>query len=115
MTRHGWEGEYVGNEFQAWLKPRGIVHEVTTACSPEFSSAAERLNNTLLDMARTMLLHLGNPKTKLWAGAVNSTCFICSRLLAKSSKRRQRPYETIHGNRPRIGPTCVFGTKSLCT
>ena len=48
-------GEYIGVEFQNWIKARRIVHEITTAYSPESNGSAERLNRTLLDMARTMM------------------------------------------------------------
>lgn len=49
-------GEYIGNDFQERISRRGIVHEVTTEYSPESNGAAERLNQTLLDIARTMIL-----------------------------------------------------------
>lgn len=49
-------GEYVENEFQNCIGQRGMVQEETATYSPESNGAAERLNRTLLDMARTMLL-----------------------------------------------------------
>lgn len=57
--------EYVGHELQAWLKRREIVHVVRKTYYPGSNVAAKRLHLTLLDMTRTMLLHVGNPRTKL--------------------------------------------------
>jgi hypothetical protein len=77
-------GEYVGKEFQGYLKEQGIIHEFTNSYSPEQNGVAERLNRTLNDKARCMLENAKLPK-QFWAEAVrtanhirnNSTCKPC--------------------------------------
>ena len=55
--------EFLSKIFKKWLSHRGIQHKWCSAYSPESNGKAERLNRTLLDMARTMLIgaqHLPN-------------------------------------------------------
>lgn len=65
MAVRGRWGEYDGLEVQVWLKRWGVVDQVATAYSPKSNGAAERLNRTSLDIARTMFLHLWSPRIKL--------------------------------------------------
>lgn len=48
----------MGTVVQEWIKWKGIVHEVTTAYSPESNGNKERLNPTLMNIARTMELYI---------------------------------------------------------
>lgn len=48
--------EYIGCDFQNWVTQRGVVQALTTAYFSESDGSAERLNRTLLDIARKMLL-----------------------------------------------------------
>jgi hypothetical protein len=45
-------GKTVQNTFTTYLEETGIVHESTPAYSSASNGAAERLNRTLVDMAR---------------------------------------------------------------
>lgn len=58
-------GEYTGRDFQNWITQRGNVHEATAAYASESNGDAERLNSTLLDMARTMSLGVDVPRSGL--------------------------------------------------
>ena len=49
-------GEYTSKEFHAHLKACGIRHELTIPKTPEQNGVAERLNRTLVEMTRAMLL-----------------------------------------------------------
>ena len=42
-------GEYVSKEFNAYLKAKGIRHELTIPHTPEQNGVAERMNQTLLE------------------------------------------------------------------
>ena len=48
-------GEYMGTEFQEWLRSRGMYHEVTNANTPQENGVAECLNRTILEMMRTIM------------------------------------------------------------
>lgn len=104
---------YVGHQFQNWLKQRGIVHEVTTAYSPKTNGCVERLNCTLLDIARTMLVNCKLSPESSWAKAVNTFCFIRNRLPTKSCKADCTSYEVIHGRKPDLGFPITFGSKAF--
>lgn len=105
-------GEYVGHKLQYWLKQRGIVHEVTTPYSPESNGSAERLNRSLMDMARTLIWGMETPRKELWAEAVNTACYIRNRLITASCKEVYTPYEVLHGRKPDVSHLKIFGSKA---
>ena len=49
-------GEFTSKRFQAHLKSCGVRHELTIPKTPEQNGVAERLNCTLVEMVRAMLL-----------------------------------------------------------
>ena len=55
-------GEYTSNKFEKYLKDEGIRHERTVPKTPEQNGVAERLNRTLVESARSMLLDANLPK-----------------------------------------------------
>jgi hypothetical protein len=48
-------GEYISGDFKAYLKSKGIIHEMTNAYTPPENGVAERLNRILLEHARKMM------------------------------------------------------------
>ena len=56
------EGEYTSSQFKNYLKAEGIRHELTVPKMPQQNSVTERLNQTLVEMARSMLLDSKLPK-----------------------------------------------------
>ena len=46
----------------AFLKEKGIQHEMTTPDTPQHNGVAERTNRTLLDRVRSMLSDQISPK-----------------------------------------------------
>ena len=104
--------EFLPKTFKKWLSQRGIRHELCSAYSPESNGKAERLN-ALLDMSRTMLIgapHLPT-KNRLWAEAVNTSCFIRNRIYSSVSKGKT-PYEVIMNKKPDISHLRIFGSKA---
>lgn len=97
--------EFLSREFKAWLKEKGIRHELSAPYSPESNGKAERLNRTLLDMARTMLIdaeHLPNHR-RLWAEAVNNANFLRNRMFTTAASDPDKtPYELIMGKKPSL-------------
>ena len=49
-------GEFTSKRFQVHLKSCGVRHELTIPKTPEQNGVAERLNHTLVEMTRAMLL-----------------------------------------------------------
>ena len=70
--------EYTGNEFDKYLKEKGITRRLTVPNNPEQNGVAERKNRTLLDTARCLLLESKLPHT-FWAEAVNTANYLRNR------------------------------------
>ena len=52
--------EFLSKSMKEWLSDKGTIHEKSSPHSPESNGKAERLNRTLLDMARTMMQELSH-------------------------------------------------------
>ena len=52
-------GKYVDAGLEQWLKEHGILHQTIPARSPQSNGVAERMNRTLQDRARSMLVGAG--------------------------------------------------------
>ena len=108
-------GEFLSNNFQRWLRHKGIVHERTAPYSPESNGKAERLQRTLMDMARCLLAsatHIPDYQ-KLWAEAINAANFIRNRMYTTSGNfDNKTPYEVIMGKKPHLSFLRAFGSKA---
>jgi hypothetical protein len=62
-------GEYLGGTFTGWLKQKGIAHHMSAPRTPMTNGRAERLNQTLNNIVRAMLLQYNLPKS-LWGHAL---------------------------------------------
>src|SRR5208282_3467238 len=101
-----------GSEYQATLKgfliEKGIESDITTHYSPESNGISERLNRTLLDMARTMLFGANLPN-KLWAEAVSTAVYLKNRLPHSSLRGDVTPHEMWFGIKPSLSHLRIFG------
>lgn len=101
--------EYTSNEFNEFLKRKGIARRLTVPHNPEQNGTAERRNRTLNDMARCILKESNLPNS-FWAEAVNTANFIRNRLPTKSLNGRT-PHEAWTGRAPDISNFRTFGCK----
>jgi len=77
-------GEYASREkFLEFLAEEGIIKEESAPYSPQQNGISERCNRTVLDQARSKLMHSGMP-TKLWAEAVSTAVYIKNRLPSRA-------------------------------
>jgi hypothetical protein len=88
------------------LSMLGIAVEYTTAYTPSQNGVAERLNRTLVGMAKAMLLASGLPQ-KFWGFAIEAACYIRNRLPIGPGKIT--PEEAFTGKKPDIKHLRVFG------
>ena len=100
-------GEYVSKEFESYLKSEGIHHELTVPKTPEQNGVAERLNHTLVETARSMLLDAKLSK-KFWGEAVFTAVYLKNRSPSRSLKGLT-PYEAWFGKKPQVNHLRVFG------
>ena len=54
-------GEYVSRRFLEFCTSRGIENQLTVPYTPQQNGVAERMNRTLVEMARSMLYHADLP------------------------------------------------------
>ncbi|CAI7845862.1 unnamed protein product [Closterium sp. NIES-54] len=52
-------GEFLGHDFTLFLDGKGIIHDLTCPYTPEQNGMAEREMRSIVEVARTMLLHMG--------------------------------------------------------
>ena len=84
----------------------GIKFEYTTPYTPEQNGVAERLNRSLIIMARAMLLDANLP-IRLWGEAVNTASYLRNRTPIGPNDRT--PEEAYTGHIPYIGHLRVYG------
>ena len=102
-------GEYITLEWELYMKEHGIVHQKSTPRTPEQNGVSERLNLTIMDRVRTILIESRLPLS-LWAEAVEYSVYTKNRsptaiLVGKT------PYEAFWGDKPDIGNLRVFGSQ----
>ena len=71
-------GEYTSRRLQQLLKTKNVIHEVSAPYTPEQNGRAERLNRTLMDRVRAMMIHSGVAQD-MWAEAITTANYIRNR------------------------------------
>ena len=105
MHKHSKDGQWRRVPFQAFLKSKGIRHELTT---PEQNGVVERMNHTLVESARAMIAHAGLPNA-YWAEAVATAAYLKNRSTTSALKEDTTPYEKWYGRKPDLSHLGVFG------
>ena len=100
-------GEYTSHKFQAYLKSEGVKHELTIPRTPEQNGVAERLNRTLMESVRSMLIG-GKLPQRFWAEALATAVYIRNRSPTKAIEE-VTPHEAMLGVKPKVNHFRVFG------
>lgn len=100
-------GEYTSKEFENYLKSEGVRHELTVPKTPEQNGVAERLNRTLVEAVRSMLIDANLPH-KFWAEALSTAVYLKNRSPTQAVKG-VTPFEAWKNMRPKVGHLRVFG------
>lgn len=77
--------EYINEQFQKLLSKCGIVHQKTAPYTPEQNGVAERLNRTIIDRVRCMLIDSGLDE-KFWAEAAVTAAYLLNRIPAETTQ-----------------------------
>ncbi|KAJ3531725.1 hypothetical protein NM688_g7534 [Phlebia brevispora] len=104
-------GEYGSQHMADYLKSKGIHHEKTTAYTPQQNGVAERMNRTLVEMARCLLHDAGLPN-KYWGDAVLHAAYIINCLPTRAIDGDLTPYEVYTGRKPSLSTLRIFGSKA---
>ncbi|CAI7745898.1 unnamed protein product [Closterium sp. NIES-53] len=101
-------GEFLSNEFSIWLKKNGIRHSLPILYSTGMNGIAERLNRTITETARGLLIEAGLPDY-FWPGAVRSACVAKNRALNHVGADKWVPYVEWIGRNSKVDMLRVFG------
>ena len=101
--------EFVNSNFVEFCTERGVMHEFSSPCTPQQNGVVERKNQTLKDMAQTMLIDSKLPQ-HFCAQVVDTTCYILNRAMLRPILKKT-PYELLNGRTPRISHLRIFGCK----
>ena len=100
-------GEFLGDLFRAWLTSKGILQDLACSYSPEMNGKAERMNRTLSEMARCMLIGSGLPK-KYWEFAYHYAAWVQNRCIVPQNKVKTA-FELLNRTQPSVAEAKVFG------
>lgn len=94
-----------GSEYKR-IKFDGIIQQISAPYTQHQNGVSERLNRTLVTMARCMLDHAGLP-LRFWDTAITTACYIRNRLPLLSDNKT--PSEFISGTVPVVSHMKVWG------
>ncbi|GKC53460.1 retrovirus-related pol polyprotein from transposon TNT 1-94 [Tanacetum coccineum] len=92
---------------QIQVRLNKTVRYIRTDNGTEFNVIVKRVNCTLVEAARTMLIFSKAPMF-LWAEAVATTCYTQNRSLIHTSHNKT-PYELVHDRKPDLKFLRIFG------
>lgn len=93
-------GQFNSNEFAIFCKRNGIHGELTAAYTPQQNGVVERKNQTVVEMARSMITATSLPK-QFWAEAVATVVYVLNISPTKAVMNRT-PYEAWKYRKPWI-------------
>ncbi|UYV74788.1 hypothetical protein LAZ67_12000984, partial [Cordylochernes scorpioides] len=93
--------------FEGLFKRSGIHHQLTTTYSPQSNGVAERVNRTLIDTARTLLIDSKLPMM-FWAEAIATAAYIKNCTPYRSIKHHT-PMQRWNGRKPSVKHIRIFG------
>lgn len=100
-------GEYTSHSFIDQLRREGTIREVTNPDTPEQNGLAERMGQTIMTSAVSLLIDSGLPKT-YWSYAAAAATYVIARTPASGIKDKT-PYQRIFGRRVDISMFRRFG------
>lgn len=100
--------EFVNNDVKQFFTEKGIQYELTIPGTPENNGVAERMNRTILDKSRCMLLESSLNKS-FWIEAVMTAVYLINRSPTKGIAEDKVPAEKWFGKKPNLSNLRVFG------
>ena len=100
-------GEFTSAEFSTYCAKLRVVRQLTAPYTPQQNGVAERWNQTIVGMARSMLKASGLPGS-FWGEAANTVVYILNRTTTRGTGGRT-PYELWNGSTPAVHHLRTFG------
>jgi len=104
-------GEYIGGSLVKYLQEKGTQHEITTPDTPQHNGVAERMNRTLLDKVRAMLIDADLPES-YWYDALEYAALLHN-VAPTRALGDITPEEAWSGNKPDVSRLRVFGSRAF--
>ncbi|CAI7895117.1 unnamed protein product [Closterium sp. NIES-54] len=105
-------GEFIGADFEAVLKKKGIQHQLTVPYNPQQNGVAECFNRTLQEGARTLLGRAGLPDP-FWVTALRQVALLKNRVLATMGDKQWVPYTKWYGSAPAVNMLRAYGCMAV--
>ena len=97
-----------GDDFQKWIKSKGILHETSIPKTPQQNGTSERQNPIIIESARSMITAT-NQSRELWAEASNYAVYLKKNRLIGKALPGMMPYEAWFGRKPNLSHLRMFG------
>jgi len=92
--------EYLSEEMQSYFRKNGVQYEFTVRYTPQLNGVAERMNRSLIEKARCMLLG-SNLSKNLWSEAVRAATYVLKRGPTKALEGKV-PAHLWYGHKPNL-------------
>jgi transposase InsO family protein len=107
---HGDNGtEFKNTQFATFCASLGLEHQFSSLYLPQQNGIVERKNQTLVDMARTMLDEHRTPR-HFWVEAINTACHVSNHIFLWAFLNKTS-YELRFGRPPKVSHFRVFGCR----
>jgi hypothetical protein len=103
-------GEFRGANFQSFLKSNDIRFTYTTASTPQHNGMAERMNRTLFELTRTLLIQASAPE-EMWGEALMWAAHLYN-VTPHPISNNQSPFQLLFNYRYNIQKLRVWGCDS---
>ena len=97
----------MSNKFDDFLKKEGIARQISAPYTPQQNGVAKRANQTIVEMARSML-YAQNLKLDLWAEAVVNAVYTRNRCPTRAVAN-MTPEQGWSGRQPCVAHMHIFG------
>ncbi|KAH9658262.1 Integrase catalytic domain-containing protein [Citrus sinensis] len=99
--------EFCNREFETFCQKHGILRHQIVRFTPQQNGLAERMNRTIVDKTRGMLINSKLPRC-FWAEAVSTTCYLVNRSPSAAIDFKT-PKEIWFGRLPKFENLRIFG------
>jgi hypothetical protein len=102
-------GEYRSNMLKSYFEKQGTIMTTTTRDTPQHNGIAERMNRTILEIARAMLFH-AQMHVSYWQDAVLTAVYLINYWVPTTmTVENMTRHEAWTGHKPSISHLRVFG------
>lgn len=101
--------EYINSKISAFIREKGIQIDTCPPYVHELNGTAERLNRTIMDMARCLMAE-AKIHRRYWPEAIKTAAFLKNRILANTIQRIT-PYEIFFNKKPDAKYLRIYGSK----